>query len=137
VAADVLPLQADGEPADLAPSALLPDLPAAEPAAEPVVLPAAMPTAPPAAAPASKVAEPFVLDADALRAVAEEAGLHWVGSDAAKIRAAQEAMANETQPVRVPREPRPAVVADDGPLVLVETRKDLSQYKLPFETSAG
>jgi ribonuclease E len=31
------------------------------------------------------------------------------------------------------REPAPVVVADEGPLVLVETRKDLSQVKLPFE----
>ena len=29
------------------------------------------------------------------------------------------------------------VALDDGPLVLVETRKDLSQLKLPFEASAG
>jgi ribonuclease E len=35
--------------------------------------------------------------------------------------------------VHVPRAPRPRVVIDDGPLVLVETRKDLSQLKLPFE----
>ena len=42
-------------------------------------------------------------------------------------------MANEPKPVHVPRAPRPRVVIDDGPLVLVETRKDLSQLKLPFE----
>jgi ribonuclease E len=30
--------------------------------------------------------------------------------------------------------PRPPVIIDEGPLVLVETRKDLSQMKLPFET---
>jgi ribonuclease E len=36
----------------------------------------------------------------------------------------------------VPRTPRPRVVIDDGPLVLVETRKDLSQLKLPFEQQA-
>jgi ribonuclease E len=35
--------------------------------------------------------------------------------------------------VHVPRLPRPRVLIDDGPLVLVETRKDLSQLKLPFE----
>jgi len=29
------------------------------------------------------------------------------------------------------------VVVDEGPLVLVETRKDLSQMKLPFETSTA
>ena len=42
-------------------------------------------------------------------------------------------MANEPRPVHVPRVPRPPVVIDEGPLVLVETRKDLSQMKLPFE----
>jgi ribonuclease E len=29
----------------------------------------------------------------------------------------------------------PAVVLDEGPLILVETRKDLSQVKLPFENA--
>jgi ribonuclease E len=28
-------------------------------------------------------------------------------------------------------------VVDEGPLVLVETRKDLSQMKLPFEAAGG
>jgi ribonuclease E len=35
--------------------------------------------------------------------------------------------------VHVPRAPKPPVVLDDGPLILVETRKDLSQLKLPFD----
>ena len=39
--------------------------------------------------------------------------------------------------MRVPREPRPVVVIDEGPLVLVETRKDLAQMKLPFESGAA
>ena len=82
------------------------------------------------------VAAPFVLDADQLRAVAESAGLEWVGSDAAKVAAVREALAREPKPIHVPREPKPVVVVDEGPLVLVETRKDLSQYKLPFETAA-
>jgi ribonuclease E len=81
--------------------------------------------------------EPFVLPTDALQAVAEAAGLQWVNSDEEKIRAAQEAMANEPKPMHVPREPRPFVPIDEGPLVLVETRKDLTQFKLPFETTAG
>ena len=34
-----------------------------------------------------------------------------------------------------PVTPKPLAVVDEGPLVLVETRKDLSQIKLPFETS--
>jgi ribonuclease E len=35
----------------------------------------------------------------------------------------------------VPREPRRPAVVDEGPLVLVETRKDLAQLRLPFETT--
>jgi ribonuclease E len=34
--------------------------------------------------------------------------------------------------VHIPRERPPAVVIDEGPLVLVETRKDLSNLNLPF-----
>ena len=47
------------------------------------------------------------------------------------------AMAAEPAPIRVPREIKRVVLADDGPLVLVETRKDLSQLKLPFEQGAA
>ena len=78
-----------------------------------------------------------MLPTDELRSVAEGAGLEWVNSDAEKIRAVQEAMANEPKPARVPREPKPVVAVDEGPLVLVETRKDLAQIKLPFETAQG
>jgi len=77
--------------------------------------------------------EPYELPASELQAVAGAAGLEWVGSDADKVRAVQAAMAAEPKPVHVPREPKPVVVADEGPLVLVETRKDLAQFKLPFE----
>ncbi|MEO6410864.1 MAG: hypothetical protein ABIO45_19215 [Burkholderiaceae bacterium] len=102
-------------------------------------------------APAASVAEPvraeaarvapvapaeFELPVDSLAAIAESAGLQWVNSDAEKIRAVQAALDNEPAPVRVPRERKPVDRADQGPLVLVETRKDLSQYKLPFETAA-
>jgi ribonuclease E len=79
-------------------------------------------------------AEPFVLPTDSLRGVAEGAGLIWVMSDSDKVRSVQEAMAREPKPVHVPREPRPVVAIDEGPLVLVETKKDLSQVKLPFDT---
>ena len=44
------------------------------------------------------------------------------------------AIAAEPRPVHIPRERPPMVEADEGPLVLVETRKDLSQIKLPFES---
>jgi ribonuclease E len=80
--------------------------------------------------------EPYVLPAEDLQAVARGAGLEWVGSDADRVRAVQEAMALEPKPIHVPREPRPPVRIDEGPLVLVETRKDLAQVRLPFETGA-
>jgi ribonuclease E len=35
----------------------------------------------------------------------------------------------------VPREIVTVATADEGPLVMVETRKDLGQVKLPFETT--
>ncbi len=38
--------------------------------------------------------------------------------------------------MHVPRERPPVVVVDEGPLVLVETRRDLSELKLPFEQQA-
>ena len=105
-------------------------------AAQPTPVPAApAPASTPVAAPAAVSGVPFVLDADDLRAVAQAAGLEWVGSDAAKVAAAREALAREPKPVHVPREPRPVVIVDEGPLVLVETRKDLAQIRLPFETA--
>lgn len=87
-----------------------------------------------ASAAAAAVVEPYVLNTQQLQSVAESAGLQWVNSDADKIRAVQEAMAREPKPVHVPREIKPVVQIDEGPLVLVETRKDLSQVRLPFET---
>jgi ribonuclease E len=98
--------------------------------AAPVVAAAPAPQAPAAA-------EPFVLPLNSLQAVAEAAGLQWVNSDTDKIRAVQAAMASEPAPAHVPRERKPVENADTGPLVLVETRKDLSQIKLPFETAQG
>ncbi|WOB09485.1 Rne/Rng family ribonuclease [Piscinibacter gummiphilus] len=87
-----------------------------------------------ASAAAAAVVEPYVLNTQQLQSVAESAGLQWVNSDADKIRAVQEAMAREPKPVHVPREIKPVVQIDEGPLVLVETRKDLSQIRLPFES---
>ncbi|HEX3141278.1 MAG TPA: hypothetical protein VHQ87_14555 [Rhizobacter sp.] len=108
------------------------------PAPTPVPAPApAAPAPAPVAVVAVAPAEAFVLPTAQLVSVAESAGLQWVNSDADKIRAVQEAMAREPKPVHVPREPKPMVAVDEGPLVLVETRKDLSQIKLPFETAQG
>lgn len=75
----------------------------------------------------------FELPVDELQRIAETAGLQWINSDADKIAAAQAAIAAEPAPVHVPRERKPLVVLDEGPLILVETRQDLSQVKLPFE----
>ena len=107
--------------------------------------PAPAPAPPVAPAPVARtrrsapvVAAPaFELPLDNLHSIAESAGLQWVNSDAEKIRAVQAAMAAEPAPVHVPRERQPAPVIDEGPLVLVETRKDLSQVKLPFENASG
>jgi len=86
--------------------------------------------------PAAPVALPedYVLPMDSLVAVAESAGLQWVNSDAGRIQAVQEAMAQTPPPAHRPREIRAVEVVAEGPLVLVETKKDLSQVRLPFET---
>jgi ribonuclease E len=64
--------------------------------------------------------------------VAESSGLQWVNSDPEKIAQVQAAIAAEPKAVHVPRIRPPVVAFDEGPLVLVETRKDLSDMKLPF-----
>ena len=107
---------AEPPPAELIPPSVAV---AVEPQAEAVAPPAAV--------------EPFTLPFDELRQVATTAGLEWVNSDTDKVRAAQEAMASQPAPTRVPREPKPVAMVDEGPLVLVETRKDLTQFSLPLE----
>jgi ribonuclease E len=76
---------------------------------------------------------PYALPTADLHGLAASAGLQWVNSDAEKIRVVHEAMAAEPKPAHVPRAPRVHVLVDEGPLVLVETRRDLSQQKLPFD----
>ncbi|ANH68891.1 Rne/Rng family ribonuclease [Mitsuaria sp. 7] len=113
---------------------------AAAPTPAPVQAPAPVAAAPvqapaPVAAPAAPVAPVarFELPMTELSAVAEGAGLVWVNSDADKIAAAKAAIAAEPAAAPLGREPAPVVVVEEGPLVLVETRKDLNQIKLPFE----
>jgi ribonuclease E len=111
------------------------DVPQPVAAAQPIVLPAAAPAAAAVLAAPAK-AEPYTLPIDRLNAVASAAGLEWVHSDSDKVRAAQAAIAAESKPPpHVPRVPRPPVAIDDGPLILVETKKDLSQITLPFDRS--
>lgn len=75
----------------------------------------------------------FVLPEEQMHQVAQNVGLQWVASDAEKIAAVQAAIAAEPRPIHIPRERQPAVALDDGPLVLVETRRDLSELHLPFD----
>jgi ribonuclease E len=67
----------------------------------------------------------FELPVSDMQAVAQSSGLEWVNSNPERVAAVQAAIAAEPKPVHVPRERPPVVVIDEGPLVLVETRKDL------------
>jgi ribonuclease E len=103
------------------------------PAAEqPIVVSGDLPPETPAPAP-QPVATRYELPASELQQLAAGSGLTWVHSDADKVAAAQAAMAAQAKPVHTPRERPAQVQLDEGPLVLVETRKDLSQVKLPFD----
>ena len=61
--------------------------------------------------------------------------MQWVNSDAERIAAVQAAIAAEPAPVHVPRARPAPVVVDTGPLILVETKRDLRAMTLPFEQS--
>jgi ribonuclease E len=74
----------------------------------------------------------YTLPLDSLQQVAQDSGLVWVNSDSDKVAAVQAAIAAEPTAIRVPRERPPAVVLNEGPLVLVETRKDLNTLQVPF-----
>ncbi|MDV7391805.1 hypothetical protein RZS08_10645, partial [Arthrospira platensis SPKY1] len=106
------------------------------PVASPEPVAVAVEPAAPAAAdstPGLPKVKPYVLSIAELEEVARDSGLEWVNSDSAKVAAAQAAIAAEPRPIHVPREPKPVPVIDEGPLVLVETRRDLRQVTLPFE----
>jgi ribonuclease E len=105
---------------------------AAQPSTSAEVEPVPVAAAPVAAVP---VAEPYRLPIEDLAELARTAGLEWINSDAGKVAAVQAAIAAEPTPVRVPRVIRPVVLVDEGPLVLVETRRDLADLQLPFERS--
>jgi len=81
--------------------------------------------------------QPFELPLADLAQVAEGSGLQWVNSDAERIAQVRAAIEAEPKPIHVPRERAPAIVIDDGPLVLVETRRNLAATTLPFEREAG
>jgi len=115
---------------------------AVRPAVAPVEAAPRAEVAPRAAAPAVMprglpAVQPFVLPLEEMNSVAQASGLEWVNSNAEKVAQVQAAIAAEPRPIHVPREPRPVTVVDEGPLVLVETRKDLRGVTLPFETPSG
>jgi ribonuclease E len=59
-----------------------------------------------------------------------------VGSFALPVAAVKAQIAAEPQPVHIPRERPAPVVLDEGPLILVETKRDLRNMTLPFEQAA-
>jgi ribonuclease E len=101
--------------------------------------PAAMPTQmpPPAVTGIMPKVEGYTLPTESLQQVAQGSGLQWVNSNPDKIAAVQAAIAAELKPVHVPRERAAPVVVSTGPLVLVETRRDLRNMRLPFEETAA
>jgi ribonuclease E len=81
--------------------------------------------------------QPFALPLEALESVAQSAGLQWVNSNPELVAKAQAAIASTVPPARQPRE-RPAPVAiSTEPLILVETRRDLSLMPLAIEETAA
>jgi ribonuclease E len=114
--------------------------PAAAPVAAPTIPTATAAPALSAAAKPSSAGMPrigsFALPVADMDAIASQAGLQWVNSNAERIAAVKAQIAAEPKPIHIPRERPPAVVIDAGPLVLVETKRDLRNMTLPFEQAA-
>jgi ribonuclease E len=127
--------QATGEAAPTLDSAPATVATAAAPVAAPVAATAPAHPSHPGVREMPKV-RPYELPVQQLLQVAEGSGLQWVNSDSEKVAAVQAAIAAEPKPVRVPRERPPMIQIDEGPLVLVETRRDLRSMQLPFEQPA-
>ena len=97
--------------------------------------PAAIEPAVTTAAASAPTAERFELPVEELARLAQSAGLQWVRSDPQRVAAVQAAIAAEPAPVHVPRErPAPPPV-DEGPLVLIETKRDLRAMRFPFDAA--
>lgn len=79
----------------------------------------------------------YALPLESLVQVAQTSGLQWVNSNMERVAAVQAAIAAEPAPVHVPRERPAPVVLDQGPLILVETKRDLRNMTLPFEQSTA
>ncbi len=72
-----------------------------------------------------------------LESLARSSQLEWVQSNPVRVAEVQAAIAAEPRPVHVPRERPAPVVLDEGPLILVETRRDLQQLAMPFENPSA
>jgi ribonuclease E len=70
-----------------------------------------------------------------LHDVAQSSGLQWVNSNPERVAQIQAAIAAEPRPIHIPRERPAPVVLDEGPLILVETKRDLGQLHMPFENT--
>ena len=70
-----------------------------------------------------------------LQQVAQTSGLEWINSNPERVALIKTAIAAEPRPVHVPRERPAPLVLNEGPLILVETKRDLSQLHMPFEES--
>jgi len=79
----------------------------------------------------------YELPISSLQGVAQSSGLEWINSNPERIAQVQAAIAAEPRPTHVPRERPPVVVMDEGPLILVETKRDLGQMPMPFDNSAS
>jgi ribonuclease E len=77
----------------------------------------------------------YALPVSDLEGLAQASSLEWVQSNPTRVAEVQAAIAAEPKPVHVPRERPPLVVLDEGPLILVETRRDLQQLAMPFEAT--
>jgi ribonuclease E len=117
-----------------APAAII--VPVAAPAAVAAPAPQVASAPAPAARALPQVAS-YDLPLQDLAQVASASGLQWVNSNTSKIAETQAAMAAEPRPVHVPRERAPVVAVPASPLVLVETKRDLSNMTLPFEEAAA
>jgi ribonuclease E len=125
------------EPIASAPVVQAPTAPAVPVPVAAVATPAPTPKAPAIAGSVETASMPkvtsYALPQDDLIQVAQSSGLQWVNTNADSVAKVQAAIAAEAQPVHVPRERPASVSIDAGPLVLVETKRDLRNMTLPFE----
>jgi ribonuclease E len=71
------------------------------------------------------------LPVEQLRAIVETAGLQWVQSNPERVEQARRKARQAPAQRHAPRERKPRATQDEGPLVLVETRKALPRLDLP------